>query len=196
MNRDHDLSEASDAALVISVARSDSAALEEIYRRHGGTVFGLALRVLQDRASAEEVTQEVLIRLWNTPERFDPERGSLRSFLCAQTHSRCIDLIRAESARRRRQDREAMASSRAPMDVENQVANVLVADQLRGAVADLPDVERRAIELAYFSGLTYREVAEYLEVPEGTIKSRIRSGLRTLNGALTRQGLTIGELTP
>lgn len=195
MTVDNDLLAASDASLVIAVARSRSDALEEIYRRHGGTVLGLAQRILQNRPAAEEIVQEVFVRLWRAPERFDFERGSLRSFLCAQAHSRCVDVIRAESARRRRQERDAVSRTPERHDVADTVADLLVAEQLRAVVESLPEKEKRVIELAYFQGLTYREVAEYLDEPEGTVKSRIRNGLKTMHAQLMRSGLTLGELS-
>src|SRR5580658_6521310 len=97
-----DLPSASDANLVMSVARYHEDALAEIYRRHAGAVYGLARRLLWDDSVAEEVVQEVFLRLWNQPERYDPDRGSIRSFLLAQTHGRAIDLLRSESSRRQR----------------------------------------------------------------------------------------------
>ncbi len=178
----------SDADLVVEVARSNDAALKAIYERHGATVFSLALRLLKDRSAAEDVTQEVFVTLWRSPSKFDPQRGSLRSYLCAQAHNRSVDVIRAESARRTRQQREVDSELRGP-DVSDVVANVLLANQVRTVVESLPPNERRAIELAYFDGLTYVEVAKYLEEPEGTIKSRIRSGLRTMHARLERAGL-------
>src|SRR5262245_5722055 len=101
------LGDMSDAALVVAVGRWREDALAELYRRHGGAVFALARRVLQDPTDAEEVVQEVFLRLWNAPERFDPERGSLRSFLLAQAHGRSVDLIRSDTSRRQREEREA-----------------------------------------------------------------------------------------
>ena len=95
-----DLTDVGDAALVFAVARYEQAALAEVFRRHGGAVHGLARRLLGDDAPAEEVVQEVFLRLWRQPERFDPDRGSLRSFLLAQAHGRAVDLIRSEEARR------------------------------------------------------------------------------------------------
>ena len=96
-----EFTDASDAALVVSIGRYQQAALAEAYRRHAGAAFGLAKRLLNDHARAEEVVQEVFVRLWNEPNRFDPERGTLRSFLLADTHGRSVDLIRSDVARRR-----------------------------------------------------------------------------------------------
>ena len=102
-----DFSTTSDAQLVVAIGRFHHAALAEAYRRHAAAVFGLALRVTGDRAFAEEVVQEVFLRLWNTPERFDPARGSLRSFLLSNTHGRSVDLVRSEKSRRAREERDA-----------------------------------------------------------------------------------------
>ncbi|MDG1786149.1 MAG: sigma-70 family RNA polymerase sigma factor [Ilumatobacter sp.] len=99
--------EASDAALVVSIGRYQQAALAEAYRRNAGAVYGLAKRLLSDHARAEEVVQEVFLRLWNTPDRFDAERGTLRSYLLAQTHGRAVDIIRSDVARRKREERES-----------------------------------------------------------------------------------------
>ncbi len=146
-------------------------------------------------ARAEEIVQEVFVRLWNEPERFDPDRGSLRSFLLAQTHGRAVDLLRSDTARRNREDRDARAAAEAGYDVEHEVWDLAVADQVREAVVALPEEERRAIELAYFGGRTYREVAAELGAPEGTIKSRIRAGLRRMRAVLadTSLGVTWSE---
>ncbi len=105
--RPADLETVSDAGLVVAIGRFHHDALAEAYRRHGAASFGLALRIVADRRLAEEVVQEVFLRLWNEPEKFDPERGSLRSYLLAQAHGRSVDLVRAESARRAREEREA-----------------------------------------------------------------------------------------
>ena len=100
-------SDTSDAALVVAIGRYQQAALAEAYRRHAGAVFGLARRLLNDQARAEDVVQEVFVRLWNQPDRFDPDRGSLRSFLLTTTHGRAIDLIRSDTSRCKREQREA-----------------------------------------------------------------------------------------
>lgn len=184
------LRDASDAALVVSVGRYHEEALAEVYRRHAGAVFALARRLLSDRTLAEEIVQEVFLRLWNDPDRFDPDRGSLRSYLLAQCHGRSVDLIRSESSRRRREEKESTLAAEAGYDLEREVWDMAVGDRVKHAMRDLPEGEREAILLAYFGGHTYREVAELLDIPEGTIKSRIRSGLKRMRGDLV--GLGIG----
>jgi len=182
--RDADLTLASDAQLVVAIGRWRQDALAEAYRRHAGAVFGLANRVLGRRNLAEEVVQEVFLRLWHHAERFDPERGSLRSWLLAQTHGRAVDLLRSETARKGREEREHRIRAEAGYDLEHEVWDLAVADQVREALGALPTEERKAIELAYFKGLTYREVALALGQPEGTVKSRIRAGLKRLRTGL------------
>src|SRR5215471_7996287 len=157
---------ADDAELARAVALGDEPALAELYRRHGGPCFGLARRVLVDRVLAEEVVQEVFLRLWRQPERFDADRGSMRSFLFAQVHGRAVDLLRAETARRAREEREALRSPTVDDDLERAVFELSEGEAVRRALASLSDGERKAIELAYFGGHTYREVATLLEQPE------------------------------
>jgi RNA polymerase sigma-70 factor (ECF subfamily) len=181
--------DASDAALVVAVGRWRQEALAEAYRRHAGAVFALSRRLLADNARAEEVVQEVFIRLWHAPERFDPERGSLRSYLLAQTHGRAVDVLRSETSRRRREERDARETAEGGYDLEHEVWDMAVADHVREAMAALPVDERRPIELAYFGGHTYRQVARMLDQPEGTVKSRIRTGLRRLRGPLADAGI-------
>jgi RNA polymerase sigma-70 factor (ECF subfamily) len=182
---DHDeLSTASDALLVIAISRFDEQALAEAYRRHAGAVFALARRLLGDGSLAEEVVQEVFLRLWTAPDRFDPERGALRSFLLAQSHGRAVDLLRADGARRRREERDARRTAEAGYDLEHEVMDLAVAERVSVAMGQLQANERRAIELAYLGGHTYREVAVLLGEPEGTVKSRIRAGLKKMRGML------------
>ncbi|HEY8215976.1 MAG TPA: sigma-70 family RNA polymerase sigma factor [Acidimicrobiia bacterium] len=183
-----DIRETSDAQLVVAIGRFHEQALAEAYRRHAGGAFGLALRITGDRTLAEEVVQEVFLRLWNEPERFDPARGSLRSFLLANTHGRAVDLVRAETARRTREERDARRSPGAGYDLEREVWDLTLAAHVRDALERLTDDERAAIELAYFGGHTYREVASLLDAPEGTVKSRIRTGLGRLREALVGSG--------
>jgi len=191
-----EFADASDTTLVLAIARFEQLALAEAYRRHAGAVFGLARRLLGAQALAEEIVQEVFLRLWNQPDRFDPDRGSLRSFLLAHAHGRSVDLLRSDQARRRREERDERAvrtTARGDYDVEHQVWDMALADHVRTALGTLPAGEREAIELAYFGGKTYREVAVELGTAEGTVKGRIRSGLRRLRGELGAAGVTMGE---
>lgn len=184
------LREASDPALVVAIGRWREDALAEAFRRHAGAVLALARRVLGDAALGEEVVQEVFLKLWSAPERFDPARGSLRSFLLAQAHGRAVDMLRSNSSRRRREERDASLSADSGYDIEREVWDLAVAEHLQDVVKNLPVDERRAIELAYFGGHTYREVATMLGQPEGTVKSRIRSGLKRMRGLLADAGLS------
>ncbi|MEX0664781.1 MAG: sigma-70 family RNA polymerase sigma factor [Acidimicrobiia bacterium] len=182
--------EASDAQLVVAIGRFHQAALAETYRRHAGAAFGLSLRILRTRTLAEDVVQEVFLRLWNEPEKFDPGRGSLRAYLLAQTHGRSVDLVRAESARRTREQREARRRPEVDYDLEREIEQLSLAEHVRVAIAELGESERAAIELAYFGGHSYREVAVLLGQPEGTVKSRIRAGLARLRDSLVASGAT------
>jgi RNA polymerase sigma-70 factor, ECF subfamily len=177
----------------MAVARWDQEALAEVYRRNAGAAYGLARRVLGDDARAEEVVQEVFLRFWNAPARFDPGRGTLRAFLLAQVHSRAVDMLRSEIARRRREEREARDTS-LHYDIEHEFWDMAVADVVHEALGSLQPGERSAIELAYFGGHTYKEVATILGEPEGTVKSRIRSGMRRMQSSLAGKGLMVGDL--
>src|ERR1700758_1499232 len=133
------IDEVSDAQLVTSIARYSEVALAEAYRRHGGAVYGLAKRVLQNPTDAEDVTQEVFLRLWNQPDRFDAARGSLRSFLLAQAHGRAVDAVRSSSSRRLREARDAVRTAEAGYDLQHEVWDLAVADQVTRAMGNLPD---------------------------------------------------------
>ena len=188
-----DISEASDAQLVTSIGRYSEVALAEVYRRHGGAVYGLARRVLNNSAEAEDVTQEVFLRLWNQPDRFDPLRGTLRSFLLAQSHARAVDAIRSLNARRAREMKDAVKVARGSYDMQHEVWDLSLADKVTRALEVLPEEERRVIQLAYFEGYTYVKVAEILNQPEGTVKSRIRTGMRRMRSVLTEAGVQGAE---
>jgi RNA polymerase sigma-70 factor (ECF subfamily) len=184
------LRDASDATLAELAREGNKDAIAEAYRRHSSAVYGHAMRVIKDPALAEDVSQEIFVRLWQRPERFDPNRGSLRSFLLADTHGRSIDLIRSVSSRRMREEKEARLTAEAGRSLEEEVWDLNRAEMVRDALSNLGEGERVAIELAYFGGYTYRQVADKLGEPEGTVKSRIRSGLKRLDSALAVHGVT------
>jgi RNA polymerase sigma-70 factor (ECF subfamily) len=186
-----DLQTASDTGLVVAIGRWHEPALAEVYRRHGGAVHGLARRILGSVEQAEDVTQEVFVRLWEQPDRFDPERGSLRSFLLSIAHGRAIDILRSNTARRAREERSAADVATSGYDIERHAWDLHMNDQVRKAVIALTPEQRQAIEMAYFGGHTYREVAQLLGEPEGTIKARIRSGLTRLRQALEAEGMQL-----
>jgi RNA polymerase sigma-70 factor (ECF subfamily) len=179
----------SDFTLVVAVARRDPAALGALFHRHGGSLFCAALRVLSSRDLAEGVVQDVFVWLWRNPERFDPARGPLRPFLLAQAHGRAVDVVRSENARRRREAGAANAV-KTQATLEDDVLDYVVGEKIRDAVGALCSTEREAISLAYFGGHSYVDVASLLGIPEGTAKSRIRSGLARLRTALVEAGLT------
>ncbi len=175
-----DLTTASDAALVVAIGRFHQPALAEVYRRHGGAVGALARRVVGSSFLADEVTQDVFLRLWREPEQYDASRSGLRTYLVSLAHNRAVDLVRSEVSRTARERRHASGLATDAYDVEHQAWDLATAEHVRVALASLPDGERDAIQLAYFEGRTYREVAALLGEPEGTVKSRIRAGLRRM----------------
>jgi RNA polymerase sigma factor (sigma-70 family) len=166
---------------------NDDAALAEIYDQYSSFVYGLALRVVGDARAAEDVSQDVFVGLWERPAAFDPDRGSLRTWLGTLAHRRAVDYVRREEARRRQAERDAARAVSAP-DVEELATAMVAAERVRAALDLLPSDQRRAIQLAYFGGKTYRQVAEVLGIPEGTAKSRLRLGLRRIAEALEAQG--------
>jgi RNA polymerase sigma-70 factor, ECF subfamily len=180
-----------DADLIAAVCVGDEAALATLYQRYGGAVWAVARRVCGDRTLAEDVTQTVFADLWRRPQRFDPARGSLRPWLVAQAHARAVDSVRSEAARQRRHEREGRLAPPPSPDVEAEVHEATLSASVRRAVAQLGDEERQAIVLAYFGGHSYRETAELIGAPEGTVKSRIRRGLLGLRRALEAEGLSL-----
>ncbi len=166
-------------ALVERLCDGDEAALGDLYDRYSGFVHGLALRVIRDRQAAEDVTQDVFVAIWQDPQRFDAARGTLRGFLGTMTHRRSVDVVRREEARRRRETRSSMEPRAAP-DLVDAALRTFASERVRAAVALLPEAQRQTLELAYFHGRTYRQVADELGIPEGTAKSRLRLGLQRI----------------
>ena len=183
------LDEVNDSELVAAIVRGDEGAMAEVVRRHREPVVAFARRLVGDHARAEEICQEVFVRLWERCDRFDPQRGALRTFLLAMTHGRALDVVRSDVARRRREERDVEGVSDSGRGAEEQVVARTVADTMRNALSLIPESERRALELAFFGGFSYRTVATMLDEPEGTVKTRIRTGLARLRTLLADQNL-------
>jgi RNA polymerase sigma-70 factor (ECF subfamily) len=162
--------------LVERLSGGDETALVDLYDRYSGFVYGLAVRTLVDPRAAEDITQEVFVSLWEHPERIDSGRGTLRGFLGTLTHRRAVDAVRREEAHRRREALAARDAHDVP-DVAEAVLRSDTSGRVRTALEVLPEPQRRALDLAYFHGYTYRQVADVLNIPEGTAKSRLRLAL-------------------
>jgi RNA polymerase sigma factor (sigma-70 family) len=180
--RTRQLAHLSDEALVALVARSDESALAELYDRVGGTAYGLAYRVLRDEALAEDAVQEAFLGLWRGAASFVPERAKASTWILTLVHRRAVDTVRREQRRRT----EALESAPEPQAAssEDDVWLRLERERVQAALAQLPDQQREAIELAYYGGYTQSELADRLGQPLGTIKSRMFSGLSRLRELL------------
>lgn len=166
-----------DKMLAGRVSRGDETAMELLIDEHGGAVRSVARRVLHDPTLAEDVVQDTFVRFWGAPERFDARRGSLRTFLVTIAHRRAVDVVRSEVARSRR---ELAPPDRDHSDIVDEVWSLTISENVRAALGSLPDGEKEAISMAYLQGMSYVEVARRLGAPEGTVKSRIRTGMKRL----------------
>ena len=175
-----------DLAALERMARGDHEALAELYDRHGRLVYSLALRILRDQSDAEDIVQEVFSQAWRQAARYDARRGNPVAWLINLTRSRAIDRVRGRRARP-----DAAAAGPAALDladlsqpVDEQIALSHQAARIRAAVGELSLLQRVVIELAFFEGLTHVEIADRLELPLGTVKTRIRQGLLKLRERL------------
>lgn len=172
--------EASDEELLQGIVAEDVEALESLYARYGGLAFSLALRITGSREAAEDVVQEAFLSAWRRALTYKPERGSARSWLLGIIHNRAIDAVRARRVGGPTvplDEGMPLAAKDNPLET---VEQNLDREAIRRAMTTLPDEQRQSIELAYFSGFSYPEIAQRLGVPLGTIKSRMRLGLEKL----------------
>ena len=174
----------SDAQVLAGLLSGDQRALEDAYRQHGGLVYGLARRVTGRDDVARDITQDVFAFLWERPDQVDLSRGTLRSFLGVVTHRRSVDAIRRTTRRAgaetRAAEREVVVRSEHDAEVVQAGLVSWRAAKMRSLLNQLPAEQRQALELAYYQGHTYREVATVLGIPEGTAKSRLRLALARL----------------
>lgn len=184
-----DLSRIADDQLVTRIASGDGAALEAMYDRYVRQCFGLALRMVREPALAEEVVQEVFLKLWSKPQSFSPHKGAFVSWLLSLVHHRCVDELR------KRARTEVALGGDEPLDVLNTRPDpqpdpgeqVWVLEQqrmVRQALRELPENQRQVLELAYFGGLSQSQIAARLSQPLGTVKTRMRMGLQNLRQLL------------
>ena len=177
-----------DESLLRRIQRRDETALEELYDRQSTAVYSLALRIVGDRAAAEDVLSDVFWRVWRRAETFDPRRGRLTAWLLTITRRRALDELRM-GARRERRERSPDAIAEVPQErapsPEGEALAGEVQRHVREALSALPPEQRGPIELAYFEGLTHVEIADRLQEPLGTIKTRIRAGMQRLRESLT-----------
>ncbi|HEX8780212.1 MAG TPA: ECF RNA polymerase sigma factor SigK [Nocardioides sp.] len=173
------------AALLQRSSRGDERAFAELYDATSARAYGLALRVVRNRALAEEVVQDAYLDAWRTSGRFDPRRGSAMGWLLTIVHRKAVDRVRSAEAATRRDTTYHHENVAVDHDSTAEAAQAsLEAQRVRGAVATLTEVQREAVELAYFGGYTHTEVATMLDVPVGTAKTRIRDGLIRLRDAM------------
>ena len=166
-------------------ARGDQAAFAELYDATSARVHGLVLRVVRDPAQADEVTQEAFLEIWRTAPRFDPDRGSAISWLLTIGHRKAVDRVRSAEASTRRDTTYHERNQPVAHDETAEAATAaLEARRVRQAMTSLTEVQREAIQLAYFGGYTHTEVATMLDLPVGTAKTRIRDGLIRLRDAM------------
>ncbi len=168
-----------DAALVARLRAGDQSAMADLYDRYSGVVYGVALRVLANTTAAEDVVQEVFLQLWRNPQAFDADRGRLAPWLAVIARNRAIDLLRKRPLE---DDINEMPISTG-VNLEDESSQRLAVEKVRGVLGQLPQDQRKALEMAFFEGMTHTEIAGKTGEPLGTVKTRIRTGLLALRKA-------------
>jgi RNA polymerase sigma-70 factor (ECF subfamily) len=185
-----------DEDLMSFVPHGDKEALGTLYDRHSRTAYSLAYRMMGNRPAAEDLVQEAFLQVWRTAGSYRVERGTVRTWLLSIVRYRGIDHLRSSASRRRMQDRaEAVAPTSQPSEAFDQSWRNSQNEQVRAALRGLPLNQHNVLELAYFSGYTHTEIAELLEVPLGTVKGRMRVGLKKLREYFESRGMAVARAT-
>jgi RNA polymerase sigma-70 factor, ECF subfamily len=176
-----------DEDLLLLVRDGDADAFELVYDRHGGAAYSLAYRIMGERNAAEDVVQDALLSVWRSGGRFDPARGSVRTWLLGIVHHRAIDALRRTSthARRRASAEGIEERHEAPERTDAEVARREDAREVREIMGTLPEQQRQVIRLAYFGGYTHTQIAQMLDMPIGTVKGRMRLGLEKMRRVMS-----------
>ncbi len=176
-----------DEELMPLIGAKDATAFEVFYDRHGGVAYSLAYRVVGERGAAEDVVQEAFISIWRSGARYDPTRGSVRSWMLGIVRNRAIDVLRSKAGRAPKldfDDESALEQRQAEELTEVEALQRETAREVRGVLDQLPGDQSKVIELAYFGGFSHSEIARMLGVPLGTVKGRMRLGLEKIRGQL------------
>jgi RNA polymerase sigma factor (sigma-70 family) len=181
---------AEDVALLARVVDGDEAAIEALHARYASALYSLARQVTRSERTAEDVVQEVFIAVWRSAERFDPSKGSVSAWLFALARHKAIDAVRREITVQKRTVEADLSLEEAPDDVDAETWRRIQGERIRDAIDRLPPAQKEAVELAFFAGLTHVEVAERLQIPLGTAKTRIRTALLRLRDII---GPTLGD---
>lgn len=171
--------------LLVRVAKGDNDAFEAVFTRASGPIYGLVRRVLRDPAQSEEVAQEVLINVWKSASRFDEKQGSAMAWIMTMAHRRAVDRVRSEQSATERARRLSSRSFEPSYDEVSEAVEIrLEKEAVRRCLGSLTELQRESVGLAYYGGYSYREVSELLDVPLGTVKTRMRDGLIRLRDCL------------
>jgi RNA polymerase sigma-70 factor (ECF subfamily) len=181
-----------DEDLISLVQTKDAEAFAVLYDRHGRVAYSLAYRMMGERQAAEDLVQDAFLKLWRSARSYRPQRGSVRTWLLSIVHNQGIDQIRSSASRRRTQDKvEASAPRFQPSEAFAQSWRNAQREQVREALKTLPQEQLKVLELAYFSGYTHVEIAELLDLPLGTVKGRMRLGLKKVKDYFDSRGMVV-----
>ena len=181
---------ATDVQLAEQLAAGDVRALEVLYDRYGPLAYSISVRVLGDPGKAEDVVQEVFLKVWTNAARFDAGKGSLRTWLLTAVRNRSIDFLRGRGAHERSEKEipEFVPATGSGADPWREVSRAMEREAVRQAVESLPSEQKQAVELAYFGGYSYPEIADMIRVPLSTVKGRMRLGMEKLHSYLLGKG--------